>query len=289
MKELSNINQKRKSKTFRNMLLVIGLIVFTLLLNACNEVQSFLDAILPDSYETILSLRNENDKLNDEIQNYYELINEISTEHIKANVLVISNQRYFDETKKNYTKFGSYQGSGVIFDEDEENYYILTNFHVTQQHKEFNDINYNISDYQGNSYGAALIYTNNEYDLSILKIKKQTDKELLVLEFEEKNPNPKETVIAIGHPNGQANAITIGVVTNYQPILVGRKDNVKVRFKVIKHTAPINSGSSGGVLMNTNLKIVGINFAKNGFADDESYSIPVEKVKEFLSLFNYKK
>ena len=62
-----------------------------------------------------------------------------------------------------------------------------------------------------------------------------------------------------------------------------------VTFDVIKHTAFINNGSSGGGLLNYNQELIGINFASSVNSTTEEfvtgYAIPIEKVREFLDIY----
>ena len=59
-----------------------------------------------------------------------------------------------------------------------------------------------------------------------------------------------------------------------------------VRFDVMTHTAYINHGSSGGPLLNSELKVVGVNFAGSETAE-KGCAVPAEKVAEFLSAYVY--
>ena len=60
-----------------------------------------------------------------------------------------------------------------------------------------------------------------------------------------------------------------------------------VTFNVIVHSAYINSGSSGGALVDENLKLVGINFASASIESTSkylyTYAIPASKAKEFIN------
>lgn len=60
-----------------------------------------------------------------------------------------------------------------------------------------------------------------------------------------------------------------------------------VTFDVIRHSAPLNQGSSGGVLLDKDYKICGINYAAAVVEDStefvSGYAVPVLKVKEFLT------
>lgn len=92
-----------------------------------------------------------------------------------------------------------------------------------------------------------------------------------------------DTVIAIGQPNGQVNSVTIGVLNKY--ILISNVD-----YKVIYHSAWTDHGNSGGMLLNTDLKVIGINTwggLDNSYENHLSYASPVLKIKEFLEIYSF--
>lgn len=222
---------------------------------------------------------------------YTKILNLLSTEYISTNVKVQVkhwNTGFLGIFEKDVIQS---TGSGVIFADSDGYYYVLTNNHVVFD-KDRENHEYKIQDYKGNVYSAKL-YNNSadaNYDLAILFFTKGSEK-LKVSKLAKDNPIINEEIISIGQPDGQNNAITFGVVEIYKTVTlintpVGESN---VQFKVIKHSAPISSGSSGGVLMNSNFEIVGINYVgeANTSFSDSSYglSIPVEKIKEYFNLY----
>ncbi|MBE0700353.1 MAG: trypsin-like peptidase domain-containing protein, partial [Acholeplasmataceae bacterium] len=151
-----------------------------------------------------------------------------------------------------------------------------------------------IYDYLNNEY-QAYIYEESiskEHDLAVLYIEK-TDIELEVITFNFRKPQIGHKVIAIGQPNGQANAITFGEVMGYDAIEVyDRYDELyQHEFEAMVHTALTATGSSGGMLLDYNLLVIGIHFAGNSLPNDVfeyGYAIPTETVIEYLNLFVFK-
>ncbi len=226
---------------------------------------------------------------NDEITyaDIMESLNETSLEYIKSNVKIVTT---------GYIGVGIFQtpvtggqGSGVIFAENNDCFYCLTNNHVTNIDSQCTSKKYTITDYKGYSYNGSLICSSADYDLAVLRFSKRSDSslELKPLNIQKTNPVVGDFVIAIGQPEGQNNTITIGNVVKYENVTLEDSTDVSnVKFEVICHDAPINHGSSGGVLINLKGEIVGINYA--GSVDENGdflagYAIPIEKVIEYLT------
>lgn len=208
---------------------------------------------------------------------------EISTLNYISTVVVNSNIKITTSTTEILThRQGLYEGSGsgFIFHQDDNTYYVLTNNHViTLTDNERYKHNYTIEDNNNNSYDASLVTRFVEYDLAVLKF--ATLNQLGVIQLSSTNPEIGEIVFSIGSPFGQHNIITAGKVLDYRTI-----DNVD--YEVILHNAIIRNGSSGSMLINDKFEIVGINTwgFKSNKDDDEEFVIggatPVENILECL-------
>lgn len=211
---------------------------------------------------------------------YIDLINEISQITMKSNVSLSCTS-----TSNNY--FSVNNGSGIIFHEDEEKYYVLTNHHVTIVRLEYSNVEYEISDYSGQVYKANLISHHVNYDLSVLSFLKGN--ELHVTSLSDNNIENGEKLIAISTPKNQINALTMGFSNGYvvAPVISGFEYYSDVKFDVLKHDVPMFEGSSGGVILNEKLEAVAIHYAGT-VIDGEfvvGYAIPIEMVNEFLLLY----
>ncbi len=208
-------------------------------------------------------------------------VNAISQNLIKATVGI--------EATHNKTSFG-YQtsskkiaGSGVIFKEQGGVYYVLSNQHVVERISGYSSVEYNVVDCYGNSHVATLVAMDSEYDLSLLTFAKGNT-ELCSIDFSENVPKVKDSVISVGTPSGLDNNITLGEITRIESLKPG---DIGYRpFDVIWHDAPIDHGSSGGVLLGEDLRIIGINYAVGTSASSNEFicglAVPTEKVLEFL-------
>ena len=216
---------------------------------------------------------------------YEELINTVTLEGVRATVM-LSVEKFnlggmLGTTKLNVTQA---TGSGVIFAESGGYYYCLTNNHVVSTDKAGREIK--LFDYCTRAYSGELVCEDADYDLAVVRFKKNFSDELKVLDFNDDVLAIGEKVIAIGSPGGQQNAVTIGEVLKYAKAnITGADESVSnITFSVLWHSAPMNSGSSGGVLVDTALRIVGINYAAASSEGKFAYglTVPAEKVREFL-------
>ena len=94
----------------------------------------------------------------------------------------------------------------------------------------------------------------------------------------------------MGNPLGLNNTVSYGEITEYKAYSPSAETTNlnNISFSVIRATTFIDSGSSGGALLDDNLNLVGINFGSaNSVSTGEfvrSYAIPALKVREFINL-----
>jgi serine protease Do len=212
-------------------------------------------------------------------------VNEISQTAIKSNV-TIHVKSYNTNIFNQEIEYQNYFGSGVIYYKNRNTYYCLTNNHVVYKPEKYQKRSLTVTDCYGNEYDAEVVISDPKYDLAVVTFY-TTDKVFAPLSLATQNPKTGQDIAAIGQPMGQINTLTLGKVFNMQHTSL--EENIlasDVEFKVVYHNAPINSGSSGGALINGNLEIVGINFAILFDEKDDSFrfgcAIPIEKVREFL-------
>ena len=128
------------------------------------------------------------------------------------------------------------------------------------------------------------------YDLALICFKYDQTEAPKLAEIEiGYDPQIKDYVVALGSPLGQKNAITYGKVLNYQKLnAAGGEEIDEVTFDIIYHNALLDHGSSGGPLLDTSGKLVGLNFA--GFENNHyGCAIPLSKITEFLGKYVYVK
>ncbi|WP_445946260.1 DegQ family serine endoprotease [Shewanella sp.] len=164
-------------------------------------------------------------------------------------------------------------GSGVII--DAEKGYIVTNNHVING---ADDIQIGLFD--GREVKAKLIGADPESDIALLQIEaknltaiKQTDsEEIRVGDF----------AVAIGNPFGLGQTVTSGIVS-----ALGRSGlGIEQLENFIQTDAAINSGNSGGALVNLNGELMGINtaiVAPSGGNVGIGFAIPANMVNNLVA------
>ena len=140
-------------------------------------------------------------------------------------------------------------GSGFVISTDG---YVVTNNHVIE-----NAYSIKISFADGLELTASLIGTDPSTDIAILKV---YDGDLKPLQFTNSdNLEPGQIAIAIGNPMGLQHTVTTGVVSATGRTL--RANNGRLIDDIIQTDAALNPGNSGGPLVNSEGKVIGVNTA----------------------------
>ena len=168
-------------------------------------------------------------------------------------------------------------GSGIIISEDG---YILTNNHVVDSKSEnsFYDISeatsvkVTLSSGDNKTYDAKIVGKDSQTDLAVLKIEATG---LTKAEFANSDSvKIGEFTMAVGNPLALGTTITCGVVS-----AVNRDvdDGEGSKFKCIQTDAAINSGNSGGALVNSKGQVIGVNTLKVSSTGVEGigFAIPI--------------
>lgn len=168
-------------------------------------------------------------------------------------------------------------GSGVILSEDG---YILTNNHVISSADSSSF--YQVSDAKSikvkiygddTEYSAEIIGTDSQTDLAVLKIDKTglTPAEL----GDSSSVQIGEFVLAIGNPYNLDYSVTAGIIS-----ALNREMTVEnTTYNVIQADCAINSGNSGGALVNGKGEVIGITTLKlaGDGIEGVSFAIPVNE------------
>lgn len=133
------------------------------------------------------------------------------------------------------------------------------------------------------------IYRDEVNDIALLKINRQ-DLGPLPL-GDSANIKVGQTAIAIGNPLGSlSNTVTVGSISALNREVELSDDyyrfSSRTHFDVIQTDAAINPGNSGGPLLNSNGEVVGVNFATISGADNLSFALPINLVKQRIQELN---
>lgn len=205
---------------------------------------------------------------------------------IESKFTMISNNNgyFFGFSGEQSTETSVGTGTGVIIT---DNGYIVTNAHVIYDSQYgaglASDISVLLND--DKSYDAEVIGYDTDCDLAVLKINAEN---LDAAEFgDSENLKLGESVIAIGNPLGfeLMNTVTSGIVS-------GLNRNITINDKsmnLIQTDAAINSGNSGGPLINKYGQVIGINSSKmsNTYGSGASiegigFAIPANEVSTIV-------
>ena len=182
-------------------------------------------------------------------------------------------------------------GSGIIISEDG---YILTNNHVVSSGE--SESYFQVSEAAKVSvtlfndtteYEAKIVGTDEQTDLAVVKIDK---KDLPKAEFADSDSiKVGEFAMAVGNPLGLQSSITCGVVSAVNREIT---DTDGKKYTLIQTDAAINSGNSGGALVNSEGKVIGVNTLKLSGEDIEGmgFAIPINSTTDITSqLIQYSK
>lgn len=161
-------------------------------------------------------------------------------------------------------------GSGVITDADKG--YVVTNYHVINGADKIL-----VTLHDGREYDAELVGGDKMSDIALLKLEKA--KNLTQIKIADSDQlRVGDFTVAIGNPFGLGQTVTSGIVS-----ALGRSGlNIENFENFIQTDAAINSGNSGGALVNLNGELIGINTAilgPNGGNVGIGFAIPSNMMK----------
>ena len=177
-------------------------------------------------------------------------------------------------------------GSGVIISQDG---FIVTNYHVVEAADEIM-----VSLNSNRNYEAEVVGTDPSTDLAVLRI--HSSDPLPSIEFADSDGvNVGEWVLAVGNPFDLTSTVTAGIVSakarNINLLRARPERGIFPIESFIQTDAAVNPGNSGGALVNTQGKLIGINTAiasRTGSYAGYAFAVPstiVQKVASDLMTF----
>jgi S1-C subfamily serine protease len=182
--------------------------------------------------------------------------------------------------------FGTYNnreggvGTGIIVDESG---YILTNSHVVMD-GDVDTITVLLPD--GRDVQGDVLWNERVLDLAIVKVDASN---LIAAELGDSDEiNIGSYVAAIGNPMGLdfRSSVSQGVVSGLDRAIVassGTAGETPVQMEgLIQVDAAINNGNSGGPLVNSLGRVIGINTARNQYGEGMGFAIPINTAKPIV-------
>ena len=287
----------RKSNGFGKTILVpffSGIVGCTLVIGTCFGVPSIKEKLIGETGSKS-TVQTSTSSAEGSTSNLISLSNYSNTAVFAANKIlpsIVGIEVTYTATSNSYFGFGmpststaTATGSGIIISEDG---YIVTNNHVVDTSSSSSYSYYDLSDATSvkvklygsdETYDAEIVGKDSQTDLAVLKIDK-TD--LTAAEFADSDQAVVgEFVMAVGSPLGLDTTVTTGIIS-----AVNREvESDGNKYTCIQTDAAINSGNSGGALVNSDGKVIGINTLKLSGSGVEGigFAIPINSTLDIIS------
>ncbi|MEX0611798.1 MAG: trypsin-like peptidase domain-containing protein [Pirellulales bacterium] len=171
---------------------------------------------------------------------------------------------------------GEGAGSGCVLD---KRGHILTNYHVVEGASKVS-----VTLPGGKeSYDGELIGTDPENDIAVLKIDAPPEELFPVPIGMSDNLQVGQRVYTVGNPFGLEGTLTTGIISNLNRTLPSRTG--REMKSIIQTDAAMNPGNSGGPLLDTSGRMIGMNVAiatKVGQSAGVGFAIPVNRIRQVV-------
>ena len=270
-----------------------GIVGCSLVIGTCFGVPSIKEKLIG---ETTTNSTVQTSTATGTTTNLISLSNYSNTAVFAANKIlpsIVGIQVTYKATSNSFFSFGSptttettATGSGIIISDDG---YIVTNNHVVDSSSSNSSYSYySLSDATSvkvklygsdETYDAKIVGKDSQTDLAVLKIEKTG---LTAAEFADSDQSVVgEFAMAVGSPLGLDTTVTTGIIS-----AVNREvESDGTKYVCIQTDAAINSGNSGGALVNSEGKVIGINTLKLSGSGVEGigFAIPINSTLDVIS------
>jgi serine protease Do len=129
--------------------------------------------------------------------------------------------------------------------------HVMTNHHVVSGERGLQ-----VHFVDGSRFGAAMVGTDKDTDLALLRIQPPEEYELTPVEFADSDrARVGDWVLAVGSPFGYSHTVTAGIISAKH-----RRTRMDLPYQdFIQTDTAINPGNSGGALVNMEGELVGVN------------------------------
>jgi S1-C subfamily serine protease len=158
-------------------------------------------------------------------------------------------------------------GSGFVITPDG---FALTNSHVVDGRDRLG-----VSTEEGDQLAAEVIGDDPATDLALLRL---AARELPFIELDDASAlQVGQLAIAVGNPFGFRSTVSTGVVSAVGRAMRSREG--RLIENIVQHTAPLNPGNSGGPLVDSRGRAVGVNTAIIAFAQGLGFAVPASTAR----------
>lgn len=194
---------------------------------------------------------------------------EVSPGVVNITTTVISYDFFFNPVPESGT------GSGSIIDKKG---HILTNYHVVENAKKLE-----VTIFDGSKWEARIVGSDPSNDLAVIKINAPPER-LKPIPFGDSSVlKVGQKAIAIGNPFGLERTLTAGIISSIGRTL--RAVNGRLMRGIIQTDAAVNPGNSGGPLLDSTGRMIGITtaiFSPVGANIGIGFAIPVNTAKKIV-------
>jgi len=258
------------------MLIIIGIIVLLLILNA------------------IFTTVNKNDHTNDSAFNGTAkdetTAMKIAENSVKS-VVTVENDLSNDTTvSDNKNESDNEIGSGVVYKKVGDSIYIFTNAHVVgDQEKQ------KVTFGNDKSVTGKVIGKDKWSDLAVVKAKVADENIKPMTMGDSNNIKLAEPILVIGNPLGTdfKGSVSQGIVSGlnrHVPVDIDKNDNYDALMKAFQIDAPVNPGNSGGAVVDRDGRLIGIVSLKIDMHNVEgmAFAIPINDVRKIAKELEHK-
>ncbi|CAK0784896.1 hypothetical protein CVIRNUC_008101 [Coccomyxa viridis] len=180
-------------------------------------------------------------------------------------------------------------GSGLVW--DRVGPHIVTNFHCIAQlaadrtNTQRTVVTVEYTDGSSAQLPASIVATDAQHDLAVLRIDAAPDLVQPIKMGSSKGLRVGQSVFALGNPQGLSRTLTAGVVSGLNRAIPSPVNTLT--YGAIQTDAPINGGSSGGALLDSGGRLVGISTATfgrkgSGRGSGVNFALPADLVTDIV-------
>ena len=167
-------------------------------------------------------------------------------------------------------------GSGAILDKKG---HILTNYHVVEDADKIQ-----VALASNETYAATLIGKDRARDIAVLRISAPPEKLYPIAMGRSDNLRVGQRVYVLGTPFGLGGTLTTGIISSLNRDLES-PDKEKIMQSLIQTDAAMNPGNSGGPLLDSSSRMIGMCVAiatNTGQNSGIGFAIPIDRIKQMV-------